>query len=149
MGLFFLLFFFSRFFFFLYFFQIFVIADVSIEFNCFLRSRCSMEMWCPDDIGRDRLGLGWAACLGESMLQLPGVGWSLLVFDAGWERSHVYVDTTRKLIGKGALDGEELFTIEGSKNWRSTPGQPGGARKMAQNAPKNPSNRLAAINTAI
>ena len=25
------------------------------------------------------------------------------------------------LIGKGALDGEELFTIEGSENWRSTP----------------------------
>ena len=25
------------------------------EFNCFLRSRCSMEMWCPDDLGRD----GW------------------------------------------------------------------------------------------
>ena len=23
------------------------------EFNCFLRSRCSMEMWSPDDIGRD------------------------------------------------------------------------------------------------
>ena len=23
------------------------------KFNCFLRSRCSMEMWCPDDIGRD------------------------------------------------------------------------------------------------
>ena len=23
------------------------------EFNCFLRSRCSKEMWCPDDIGRD------------------------------------------------------------------------------------------------
>ena len=23
------------------------------EFNCFLRSRCSMEMWCPDDIGRE------------------------------------------------------------------------------------------------
>ena len=23
------------------------------EFKCFLRSRCSMEMWCPDDIGRD------------------------------------------------------------------------------------------------
>ena len=23
------------------------------EFNCFLRSRCSMEMWCPDDIVRD------------------------------------------------------------------------------------------------
>ena len=23
------------------------------EFFCFLRSRCSMQMWCPDDIGRD------------------------------------------------------------------------------------------------
>ena len=23
------------------------------EFNCFLRSRCSIEMWCLDDIGRD------------------------------------------------------------------------------------------------
>ena len=24
----------------------------------------------------------------------------------------------------GALDDEELFIVEGSKNWRSTPGQP-------------------------
>ena len=38
---------------FLYFFQIFFIAGVSIRVDCFLRSRCSMEMWCPDDIGRD------------------------------------------------------------------------------------------------
>ena len=30
----------------------FLLAFVS-EFDCFLRSRCSMEMWCPDDIGRD------------------------------------------------------------------------------------------------
>ena len=30
---------------------------------------------------------------------------------------------------RGALDDEELFIVEGSKNWRSTPGQPGGARK--------------------
>ena len=29
-----------------------LLASVS-EFNCFLRSRCTMEMWCPDDIGRD------------------------------------------------------------------------------------------------
>ena len=35
-----------------------------------------------------------------------------------------------------ALDGEELFTIEGSKNWRSTPGQPGGARKNGQKGQK-------------
>ena len=30
---------------------------------------------------------------------------------------------------RGALDNKELFIVEGSKNWRSTPGQPGGARK--------------------
>ena len=38
------------------------------------------------------------------------------------------------LIGKGAIDGEELFTIEGSKNWRSTPGQRGGARTRFSSA---------------
>ena len=39
--------------FFLYFFQIFLLLASVSEFNCFLRSRCSMEMWCADDIGRD------------------------------------------------------------------------------------------------
>ena len=40
--------------FFLYFFEICIIAGIGIRvFNCLLRSRCSMEMWCPDDIGRD------------------------------------------------------------------------------------------------
>ena len=39
--------------FFLYFFQMYSIAGISIRVYCFLRSRCSMEMWCPDDIGRD------------------------------------------------------------------------------------------------
>ena len=27
------------------------------EFNCFLRGRCSMEMWGPDDKGRDSCDL--------------------------------------------------------------------------------------------
>ena len=40
-------------FFFLYFFQICLMLALVSEFNCFLRSRCSMEMWCPDDTGRD------------------------------------------------------------------------------------------------
>ena len=47
------LFFLSSFSFFLYFFQIFLLVASVLEFNCFLRSRCTMEMWCPDDIGRD------------------------------------------------------------------------------------------------
>ena len=37
---------------------------------------------------------------------------------------------------RGALDDEELFIIEGPENWRSTPGQPGGARKMRKNREK-------------
>ena len=46
----------------------------------------------------------------------------------------------------GALDGKELFAIEGSEKWRSTPGEPGGARKKAE---KPLQTALAAINTAI
>ena len=34
-------------------FKYFLLLALVSEFNCFLRSRCSMEMWCPDDIGRD------------------------------------------------------------------------------------------------
>ena len=34
-------------------FSFFVFLHSAPEFTCFLRSRCSMEMWCPDDIGRD------------------------------------------------------------------------------------------------
>ena len=42
---------------------------------------------------------------------------------------------------RGALDNEELFVIEGSKNdpWRSTPEKTGGARKMPHFTAKNPS----------
>ena len=43
----------SFFFSFLSFFQICFTAGISIIVQLFLRSRCSMEMWCPDDIGRD------------------------------------------------------------------------------------------------
>ena len=34
-------------------FKYFLLLTLVSECNCFLRSRCSMEMWCPDDIGRD------------------------------------------------------------------------------------------------
>ena len=34
-------------------FKYFLLLALVSEFNCFLRSRCSMEMWCPHDIGRD------------------------------------------------------------------------------------------------
>ena len=48
------------------------------EFNltCFFHGRCSVAMWCPDDIGRDSWFLCWATHGGESMILLPGNGWS-------------------------------------------------------------------------
>ena len=64
-------------------FKYFLLLSLVSEFNCFLRSRCSMEMWCPDDLGRDSWDLGWAACLGESMLQLPRVRWRLVACENG------------------------------------------------------------------
>ena len=54
------------------------------EFNCFLRSRCSMEMWCPDDTGRDSWDwVGPPARGRESMIQLFRVGWRLLACENG------------------------------------------------------------------
>ena len=38
-------------------------------------------------------------------------------------KQEVYVDKSLRTNCAGALDDEELFIIEGSENWRSTPGQ--------------------------
>ena len=38
---------------FLVFFKYVLLLALVSEFNCLLRSRYSMEMWCPDDVGRD------------------------------------------------------------------------------------------------
>ena len=34
-------------------FLYFLFRALVSEFNCFFHSRCSMKMWCPDDVGRD------------------------------------------------------------------------------------------------
>ena len=34
-------------------FKYFKLLALVSEFNCFLRGRCSMDMRCPDDVGRD------------------------------------------------------------------------------------------------
>ena len=61
----------------------------------------------------------------------------LLLFQTRPWRNSVYVNRVLANCCKGALDNEELFVIEGSKNWRSTPGQTGGA-KNAEKTAKNP-----------
>ena len=43
------------------------------EFNRFLRSRCSMEMWCPDDIG-GIAGIGLGRLLGREHASTPQSG---------------------------------------------------------------------------
>ena len=58
-------------------FLFFLLAFVS-ECNCFLRSRCSMEMWCLDDTRRDSWDWVGPPALGESVIQLPRVEWGLL-----------------------------------------------------------------------
>ena len=55
-------------------FKYFLLLAVVSEFNCFLRSRCSMEMWCPDDIGRDSWDLGLGRLLGGEHASTPQSG---------------------------------------------------------------------------
>ena len=50
----------------------------------------------------------------------------------------MYMSTKSYELCTGALDDEELFVIEGPENWRSTPGQPRGARKLWKNRKKSP-----------
>ena len=59
---------------FLYFFQIFFLLALVSEFNCFLRSRCSMEMWCPDDIGRESWDQVGPPALGRACFNSPEWG---------------------------------------------------------------------------
>ena len=84
---------FFRFLFFYYYKKLFFRKKfIASEFNktCFLRGRCSMEMWCPDDTGRDSwVWVGPPAVFGSGhqpgracVIQLPGVGWRLLAAQA-------------------------------------------------------------------
>ena len=133
------------------FFNFFLLALVS-EFNCFLRSRCSMEMWCPDDIGRDSWDWVGPPAWERACFNSPewGGGSSpvkteppqivlllLLLFLASFNNALMSTSLEHELCilwqitwesrlpatpaPRGALDDEELFIVEGSKNWRSTP----------------------------
>ena len=125
-----------------------------VLFNCFLRSRCSMEMWCPDDKERDSWDWvgppAWVRacfnspewCGGSSPVKTEPPQIVLLLLLCRRRRRccccccqrltkrGVYVHSLLRTNCAEALDDKELFIIEGSENWRSTPGQPGGARKM-------------------
>ena len=59
------------------------------------------------------------------------------------------MSTDAVLIGMGALDGKELFAIEGSEKTGAQLRDNPQEREKWPKRPKNPSNRLAAKNTAI
>ena len=58
------------------------------------------------------------------------------------------MSTTSYELCKGALDGKDLFAIEGSENWRSTPDNLEEREKWPKKGRKT-INRQAAINTVI
>ena len=53
--------------------HVLLLALVS-EFNCFLRSRCSMEMWCLEDIGRDSWDWAGPPAWGRARFNSPEWG---------------------------------------------------------------------------
>ena len=133
------------------------------EFNCSLRSRCSMEMWCPDDTGRDSRDWVGPPAWRRACFNSPewGGGSSpvkteplqivllLLLFWTQTEARRMCMSTDAILIGMGALDGKELFAIEGPEKLALNSGRTRRSAKKWPRGRKTPSNRLAAINTAI
>ena len=76
-----ILFFCHFFFHFLFFFvKKCFIAGICIRVlkKSFLRSRCSMEMWCPDDTGRDSWDWVGPPAWGRACFNSPEWGWRLL-----------------------------------------------------------------------
>ena len=128
-------------------FKYFLLLAIVSELNCFLRSRCSMEMWCPDDIGR--LSWDWVgppawrrACFNSPEW---GGGFSaveteplqvvlLLLFSTRSFRLNVICQQTLKIKCAAAFDGKETFTIEGLRDMALDSRRPGGARKTRRTA---------------
>ena len=74
---------FLLFFFVVFLSNIFQLLALVSEFNCFLRSRCSTEMWCPDDIGRDSCDWFGPPAWGRACFNSPEWGWRLLACENG------------------------------------------------------------------
>ena len=53
--------------------HVLLLASIS-EFNCLFRSRCSMEVWCPDDTGRDSWDWAGAPAWGRACFNSPEWG---------------------------------------------------------------------------
>ena len=67
----------DHFFFNFFFKKISLLAWVSVfKYRCFLRSRCSMEMWCPDDTRRD--SWGWFGPPASRRARFNSPEWRLL-----------------------------------------------------------------------
>ena len=121
-------------------------ASVS-EFNCFLRGRCSMEMWCPDDTQRGIAAIGSDNLLGREHDSTPQGGGSspvetdplqigsLLLLTQTY-RNRVYVNSVLANCAREPPMAKNSSPSRAPKNGRSTP------RRSAKN-PSQPPNPTA------
>ena len=119
------------------------------EFNCFLRSRCSMEVWSPDNIGRDSWDWVGPPAWGRARFNSPEWGGGsapvkteppqivlLLLFGRIYEC--VYVHSTTVMNWQTRWSPQALTAVSARKleKLALNSGTTGGARKMTQNASK-------------
>ena len=135
------------------------------EFNCFFRGRCSMEMWCPDDIRRDSWDWvgppAWErACFnsqewkGSSPVKTEPLQILLLLFsDTAFNNAFISTSSEHELaqtlcqvtwesdsrrLQHPPQSPRELTVVSAQKleELALNSGTTGGARKMTQNASK-------------
>ena len=111
------------------------------EFNCFLRSRCSMEMWCLYDIGRDSWDWVGPPAWGRACFNPPQSGVDAprlfkTVFDAAFNNAFISTSSEHELATPWSPRALTTVSAPKLEKLALNSGTTGGARKMTQNAPK-------------
>ena len=126
------------------------------EFNCFFRSRCSMEMWCPDDIGRDSWDWVGPPASGRACFNSPE--WSGGSSPVKTEPHQIvllllllWLFSTRAKVSRMCMSTDAILIVQGSPRQRRTlrhrglqklalkSGTTRRSAKTAENPRKNPS----------
>ena len=144
-------------------FKYFLMLALVSEFNCFLRSRCSMEMWCPDDTGRDSWDWVGPPAWGRACFNSPewGGGSSpvkteppqivllllLLLFSTRSFRKDVICRQDLRMKLCRSPRWQRTLRHRGLRKMALNSGRTRRSAKKGQKGRKTQSNRLAAINT--